>query len=197
MSNNVNVWFPPTVRVDYVARALAILSGQKAIWERIGDDTWATHVRNCDVKTTNVPQMVDIRWTTSNGEKRSAYYHFEADGHIGFGGPQAGWRLFTMTSTPKNVALAKRLVDVFGGRVVYQDVGPKTFGRPDYKRPEYKYNAANDGSAWWKLQRHMLTIKVLTTEEIEVCDGKAGYSLIECEPHQQRGYEPIGISETA
>ena len=136
--------------------------------------------------------MVDIRWTTAKGEKRSAFYHFEADGVSGHGGWQAGWRLLSMNSTPKNVALAKRLVELFGGRLIYQDVSSNTFGRPNFKRPEYKYNAANDGSAWEKLQTRMLNITPLTTKEIEDCDGLAGYSLIECEPHQQRGYEQTG-----
>jgi len=195
MSNNVNIWFPPTTRVEYVARALAALSGQKMVKESISRDSWAAHVPHNDVKTTIVPAMVDIRWTTAKGENRSAFYHFEADGKIGHGGWQAGWRLLTLNSTPKNVALAKRLVNLFGGRVVYEDVGPKTFGKPDYKRPEYKYNAANDGTAWEKLQRYMLAIKPLTTAEIEACDGKAGYSLMECEPHQQRGYEDVPTSK--
>jgi hypothetical protein len=196
MSNCVDIFFPPTTRLDSVAIALAALDGakvKKAIHDHhsVGEfhaECDAVSVRNA---MTDTPEMAKIIWTTGHGEKRQAYYHFENDTQHASGGRAAGWRLMSMNSVPRNIALAKRLVQLFGGRVVYQDVSNRTWGRPDYKRPEYMYNAANDGAPYFTLQRRLASIKPITTKEIEACDGLAGYTVAECDPEQRRGYEGV------
>lgn len=133
---------------------------------------------SCDyvkLVNTHTPTMVSIEFTTPYGERRHLFFHFEADGQTQSGGVAAGYRLLSLASSARNVAIAKRLVRFFGGRVIYQDCSSKTFMHPDMVSVENPINAANDGQPYFRMQKALADIKPLSQEEIEACIKQAAY----------------------
>jgi hypothetical protein len=164
------------VRVENVAEVIGILCGCKVEKKNFNDRPVGgrefdyVRVPEARVRPTEMPAMVSIQLP-----KKYVFYHFEADSDKPFGGPQAGYRYISIASCAFNIALARKLVETFGGRVVYQDVADRTFSRPNYQRPEFRYNGANDGTAYEKLQRRIASVKPLTQEDVEKCVKWAGY----------------------
>ncbi len=80
-----------------------------------------------------------------------------------------------MSSTPVNIAMARRLADIFGGKVVYRDVDGGDVRKPDYKVPAFRYNGANDHPGFGKMHERLLAVTPLTTAEIRQAEPHAGY----------------------
>jgi len=187
MSNCVQVFLPPTARVDDVALALAALHGVPV--RRVKLDSGSFYaVADVKVKATSTPEMVDIRFTSALGEGISRFYHFESDGEGDYGGESAGWRFMSFGSTARNIAVALRLVKLFGGRVVYQDEGPGSFSEPDYRHPVNPYNAAKDGVPWATRQNQLANIAPVTQKEVDSCAPFAGYDHRPSKDVSDRGF---------
>lgn len=172
MGCDVNIFLPPTARLERVATALATLSGVKPIVS--GNFTMC----NARFRTHDqAPEMVNIEFTVPGEYSRTIKFHFEINGSEPAGGPQShGWKFIHMPSTALNIALAKAVVDLFGGKVVYQDTeNGKDFSNPDYEKPEYKYNAACDGQPYEIMQKRLASIQRLTQDQIQACAKLAGY----------------------
>lgn len=91
-------------------------------------------------------------------------YHFELTG---------GQRGLQPRSTPFWLALGKRLVDFFGGRVDFCDADDR---EADYVRDKPRtHNDPKDGTPWERFQQELFTFAPLTREEIEACQEFAAY----------------------
>lgn len=184
MGVDTKVYFPPTLRLNRLAIALAALhaiplrktrTSPRLPREGRGGEQFYVYCDFVETNSTHTPTMVSIEFTTPYGEKRGLFFHFEADGQLKSGGEGAGWRLLSLGSTARNVAIAKRLVGIFGGRVVYQDCGYKNFSKPDLKVKENPLNAANDGQPYFRMQKLLASIQPLTQAEVEASIKEAAY----------------------
>lgn len=180
MGVDIRLYLPPTVRIDRVAVALGAIHGLPLVKNHFDHHTEGEFYVSCpDVKIRShadigIPEMLSFEFETPHGECRSITFHFEADGETPGGGLAAGYRLLSMRTSARNIAVAKRLVKLFGGRVVFNDCGDKTFSRPDMNVPAYKY-AAGDAAPYFAMQKRLADIKPLTTKEIAANAKIAAY----------------------
>lgn len=104
--------------------------------------------------------------TMGGTRAHSVLYHYEG---------QNGQRLLCPRSTAFWIATARRLVDFFGGSLIYQD---SEGDKPDYqKRRPRKTNGPEDGKPWEDFQRAKFSLKPLTEEELKAADKWAAYKL--------------------
>lgn len=185
MPVNLKLYLPPTARIERVGIALGALHGLPVDVNR--------GIASCPgvrVETnSNWPEMVTIYFTTPHGEARRIHYHFEVSSTHSHGGVQAGYRgIFSMTSTARNIAVAKRLIHLFGGRLVYMDTSEKTFDKPDLKVRANPINAAEDKEPFDGINTLLANIKPVTTEEIRECAKDAAYPY-RPEAMEQKGFD--------
>lgn len=147
-------------RVDDVAKVIGILAGLKP--EKVMFDGrsggYYCQVPGVEVKSSGaVVEMAVIVLSGNLVDGRaghSCYYHFE--------GEPSG-RLVSMASTPFWCAVAKGVVDFFGGRVDFNDCDSV---QTDYAAKPKGRNNPTDGEAWGKFQDRMLKLKPLTRADL-------------------------------
>ena len=164
MGVDVKVTLPPDTRLQDVADAIARLAGYPCTRHSIGENgQWALHQKEVTAKGSIIPQMAYINWAWA-GEPRSWAYHFEGKG---------GTRLLISRSRAVNIAVAKRLVDIFGGAADYNDSDGVDV---DYHAPKPRpANDPEDGVAWQQLQQDLLDISPLTKQEVAQYQTVASY----------------------
>lgn len=117
MGVDARIYLPPQVAVDYVAEAIAIAGGAKWEDQDIGgarDKLIVVKVPSLEVKPASVVSLVDIRFFDEIRQvHRYVNYHFE------FG--MKGERGFMPRSRAYWLAVGKKVVDAFGGRLDYAD----------------------------------------------------------------------------
>lgn len=164
MGSSCDVYLPPATRVEDVAEVIGILAGNKPRKDSIGNDGWAVMVPSVRVTVTSIPTMVEITFQDSQRENRIATYHFEAGDN--------GERLLSTGSTPWWCAVAKRLIDFFGGTVTYNDCGST---ENDYTQPTRPDIHATDDAPWQAFQQRIFDVTPLTKKEIKVMEKIAGH----------------------
>lgn len=112
------------------------------------------------------PECPSIYVTPPMGERRRFLYHYE------WSGSTKGAHGLMMRSRADNIALAKRIVDTFGGFVDYNDRDDTDC---DYGRPEFADNDACDGDAWRALQRRKADVKPIEQADIDASEAFASY----------------------
>lgn len=156
MSINTNIILPGNVRLNNVAKVIGMLFGRPVTKERLDSRTksYVTNVKDINITShMSVPQMARISIQQTFQNYRDFNYHFEYEGNK---------RLITCPSTSHNIAIARGLVDFFGGEVIYQDT-KRNYSVPDYKikKKSNKLNQPEDGKAWDILQERIYAIKPL------------------------------------
>jgi hypothetical protein len=172
MSCALHLYLSDSALIDNVAIAFAALLGQAPRRDTFQGQT--EYVKLPDKANYRVdshtPSLVAILVDDGRGDRRMADYHFECE---------EGGRLLTMDSYALNIAVARRLTDIFGGRLVYRNTGDWSPGEPDYTRPEYPYNNAQENPGFAKMQKRLLAITPVTTTQILSCRYLAGYKGLE------------------
>ena len=166
MSVNCVIALPDNVRVSTVATVLGSLLGQPRIMQPLGGDCKYDYITmpTVEIKTTGTPDMCLIVTKTLFGDPCTAYYFFESD---------RGGRLLMFNSTPLRCAVGRRLVEFFGGRVMYDDCkGRWNFSRP--ARPD-KENRPSDGKPWQQLQERIYALHAVSGKEIAKFKKVAAY----------------------
>jgi hypothetical protein len=161
-------FFPESVVIENVSIALSALLGNPVRTMALDDGTVCAH-RAGAVEYTSLPAtifMVTICARDIRGENHSCQYFFECTD---------GGRMLTMGSTPLNLAIARRLVDLFGGRMIYSDREEWSLRKPDYKRPAFRHNNAGDNPGFSEMQKRLLAITPISTDEIRACEPYAEY----------------------
>lgn len=178
MSVDIKLYLAPTAQFERVATALGALHGLP-IEKSTHDGNEKTFSVSCpSIKARTIdrwPSAINIEFMTPHGEGRSIYYHFECSGEGDYGGSAAGYRLLSMKTCSRNIAIARKLVNLFGGRVVFNDCGERTFSDPDVKVTANRLNAAQNGAPYFRIHRILSEIKPLTQKEIAAEANRAAY----------------------
>ncbi len=176
MGVDTQIRLPGNVRIERVAEVMGKLVGLKSQIEAVEGSSSPGYLRVAGLSFTSplhAPSLACIHlagiqepglgWR--RGESTAmAYYNFESDGSS---------RSLHVKSTAFWIAVARGLVDFFGGSVVYQD----SDGAVGYSVPEKsdQLNQADDGDAFYDLERRIHEIKPLTAEAFTAALQHAAY----------------------
>lgn len=172
MGVDTRITLPENVRVSDVTRVIGIAAGLKPRRYYFSNgDGWCVDVPGSKVSTTGVPEMVRIELFGDliDGKKQhEVFYHYECE---------QGGRLLNPRSTAFWIAVGKRLVDFFGGELIYNDCDNKV----DYSvlaKPRID-NSPSDGHLWYNFQERLEKVVPITKEELKYFDSVAAYKLAE------------------
>ena len=165
MGVDAKIFLPPQVAVHYVAEAIAIAGG--AQWEKsvLRDDLEVVSVPSLELKPSSVITLAEIRFHDSiRNQPHWIAYHFE------FGGK--GERGVMPRSHPYWLAVGKKVVDAFGGRIDYADCDDSS---NDYEAPVRWPEGWEDGPGYQALQAILRSITPVTDEDIRAMEEYAAY----------------------
>lgn len=154
------VYLPSKARVADVADVLAILTWAKpTINQLTTKEFYVTVDSGIHISSDYSPNAATIIWKIygGKGKKYSKFFFFEyGDGFHGM----------NFSSTDIGIVIAKRLVDFFGGKVIYKegDVGKI---KANYARPVRPDLCETDGKLYQALQERKRKLKPITQKEIE------------------------------
>lgn len=172
MGVDCQVQLPQNVRLRDVADVIGALLGcpvEKRMFESGSDGGWATHTVGVTTKPSCVDTCAEIEVkgaTVGRCPERSFLYHFEYS--------PSGHRGLLFRSYSVNIALAKGLVDFFGGTVDYSDCDDIDV---DYEVPAKsdEENHACDNGEWYAQQERKLAVQPLTKDQVKDCIQYAAY----------------------
>ena len=169
MGVDCQIYLPPQTRVSDVAEVVGTLLGHPTEFKDRGRYS-SCEVEGVEVKNASVATLAEILFEDKKGVVyKTLNYHFEA-GEVP-GAESGGWRCLLPRSTPLWCAVAKRLVDFFGGKALFQDVSEE-IGRAALPR----FHAyPEDGEPWTRFERDKSLVKPLIIEEIEDARSVAAY----------------------
>ena len=186
MGVDCDIYFPPQTRVRDVADVMATLLGHATRY-KIHERHEACDVDHVETKGNQMPGCVDLNLSGPDGKcYKHCLFQYEADGYP-TGDEPAGWRVVILRSTAINIALARRLVEFFGGAICYQDCD----GEINFTKPARVNRYPSDTPDWEVFERIKSSISPLTVAEIEACEEFAAYPdsaehLRECAPWLDR-----------
>jgi hypothetical protein len=187
MGVDCNIYLPGNVRVQDVAKVVAVLAGRKVVLETMIGGGLSAMVEGWRVEPTSIPEMarIAVSGPLSDAAQKArsdaggcyCYFHFECDGADG--------RLLSPRSTPFWIAVGRGLVNFFGGAVDYNDCDD---GNANYKRlprnANYKRlpranseNCPTGGTAWETLQKRIAAVKPLAPEHFDAVNKFAAYPI--------------------
>lgn len=163
------ITLPGRVRVHDVATVVGACLGFRKQKFRSGSSWW-TSVPEVSIKNYGDPGLVEccrIVFPSAHGASDWLMYHFEWEDETGCG------RGLLPRSTARNIALAHRLVDFFGGSITHQDSNSGI----DYCRPWKPIHkiAPTRGKAWQDFQERLFAVQPITDEETEQYKQYAAY----------------------
>jgi len=173
MGVDCRVTLPPNVRLGHLRKVIGAVCGCPKTDAKL-DKTGGVYARVDGVRaiTTTVPEMVTIiidRQTVDGQTGHHVNYHFESD-------EGGGTHAMLPPSTAFWIAVMRRVVTFFGGRLDYNDSDETDW---DYEVP-FKSDAENcpqNGEKWNDLNRRILAIEPITEEEWRGCDQYAAYKI--------------------
>lgn len=179
MSVDTKVTLPAGAQIADVAMVIALLLGKSRTWteckntnnyreglteptangwctvEGISYSTSDNQPHCCTINIGSIPQQYGDGWWF--------FYHFEfGGGHHGMSGG----------SRAERIALHKRLVDVFGGTVDYNDCDSREV---DYRRKSPNWLGKSDDKNFHAKHIAFWAITPITPKEIAACNKPASY----------------------
>ena len=172
MSVNSLILLPPDVRIHDVAMVIGILSGLKPHKQMLSGGGYACHVDGAKADSCqNMPEMSTITVTGDLIDGETNHYttwHWEPDNNT------KGERLLYPKANAFWIAVGRRLVDFFGGSIVYCDFDNKV--NYSAKKPRRRNNPS-DGDQWHAFQDEMLVLNPLTQSELEAANELSAYKM--------------------
>lgn len=173
MGVDCNIVLPHNVQVRYVAKVIAKLAGAPSRMVPLGGShpgSKYVEVEGLKVEgVLEIPEMNRISVTLPDGVV-SVQYHQEV------GAKWAGCKLMMPRSTAFWLAMGRRLIEFFGGGLVYSDhdFDGKTFNEtvPPKSNDE---NGPEDGVPWQSFQDRVHAIQPLTRAEVRAMRRHAAY----------------------
>jgi hypothetical protein len=171
MGVDCKIFLPPQVAVDYVACAIAIAGGAK--WEnRViggGQPFEVVEVPSLSVKAGSVITLVDVSFRDDTRDvPHRIFYHFE------FG--TRGERGLMPRSHPYWLAVGKKVVDAFGGRLDYADCDDQY---NDYEAPLRWPEDWESNAGFEKLQDILRSITPVTDDDMRAMLDHSAYQSME------------------
>ncbi len=158
---------PVDVRIADVAKVIGILAGLPADKEPLGGGSYCCRVHGVEVKPSGMAEVatITINGDLVDGEKQHySTWHWE---------PEDEGRLLYPKANPFWIAVGLKLVDFFGGTIVYTDTDGR---KPNHraKKPRQSNNP-QDGKPWQDFQDAILAVKPLTKAELRAADKLSAY----------------------
>lgn len=155
------VRLPANVRLKDVTAVIGVAAGIKPKWVVYSRGHEWSEVPGIQAKTSMFPEMANIIF-----DNRYCSYHFEGDRHDG--------PTLIMASTPFWIAVAKRVVDFFGGEADFNDCDDIDIDH--FMSPKSRQmNSPSDGQPWINLHHRIMEVKPVTLEEMgdleQMADG--------------------------
>lgn len=173
MGVDCRITLPPNVRLADVAKVMGIAAGlpwEKQFAGRLPDGLWFVHVPKVRVSSgcRGLESCANIEFVGETVDGVSGHhvlYHFEG---------KDGNRLMLPRSTAFWIAIARRLVDFYGGVIDYADCDDVY---DDYAVPfkETALNSPKDGAEWEAHRDRVAAVKPITSDELEACKKFAAY----------------------
>lgn len=156
MGANTIIVLPYNVRARDVATVIGVAAGMPTQWDEKGRWIKNDVVVEHGVSYDTVKILFDGRY---------GLYFFETSDHEGrvfYPGSSAFWSL-----------IGKRLVDVFGGSVVYNDCDENDGKIPNYSKPwrSFAENCPRGDEPWMDLQNRMLNVPRISADEMASFKG--------------------------
>lgn len=168
MSVSTWVYLPPGVNVEDVARAIGILLGKEKTLDALSNGmnylAGVKGVRLHDSKAGPQCCIIDIGDIPKEyGNGWWFHYHFElANGQRGLGGGSRAAR----------IALHRRLVELFGGSVDYNDCDET---KRNYSKKVPWWVGKEHDRAFEARQKALLSLTPITQDEINKCQKYSAY----------------------
>ena len=165
MGVNVICTLPADVQVRYAADVIGVLAGLPTE-EDHSCGFLSVSVPGVTVEASSSPSLAQIMLEgqlIDGEEAHMGYWHFEGSG---------GRRTFNPTSTPFWIALCSKLVDFFGGELVYADCSDSLC---DYRVTQRFTCDMDDDAIFEASQERLRTLEPLTSDAIEACENMAAY----------------------
>jgi len=167
MGVDCRINLPGNVRVGDVANVIGKVRGAES--KLVLSSCGSYYVDVPDVKVEGIDDMPGCAALTIAGPRPGpsrTLFFFESEGVS---------RSILLSSTPANIAIAKRLVEFFGGEVDFQDCDTIDcdFARPAKTNCE---NQPKDGMPWHDLQQRIHAVEPITDDEIEAAVEYAAYT---------------------
>lgn len=174
MSIDCAIKLPAYVRISDVATAMGILAGLPVQRRLVASHGYIATARpeGLILTATDTVGVAKIEFRSPLFGFHHVLYFLEADN-------DDGGREMLPPSTAFWIAMGKRLVDFFGGQVVYRDnISADEADDHMYKRatkPRKEIVTARDGRVWQALQEELATLTPLTIEEVDAARALCGY----------------------
>jgi hypothetical protein len=158
MGVDCSIALPGNVRVRDVADVLGKLRGAESSLEKLGRDSYQVVVADVEVKgIAFLAACADIRVTGPRPGPQYCFFHFASEGST---------RAIRLSSTPANIAIAKRLVEFFGGAVDFNDCDDIDCDFEVQAKTDTE-NQPSTGVPWKDLQQRIHAVEAITDEEID------------------------------
>lgn len=166
MSTNTRIILPTDVRIDDVATVIGKLAGLPAV-KKDSDKSFFTSINGVKIIPSSMAEMAEIVLEGNMIDKQKkhfVYYFFEGE---------HGKREICPKSTAFWVAIGKRLVEFFGGKIDYNDCDNIDW---DYESQiPREHNDPNDGKEWNDFQEEIYNLKPITKLELKEAQKFASY----------------------
>lgn len=141
MGTDCNIYLPSNVRLHDVAMVIGIALGCE-----VTRDPYL-HVPNVKI-VPQIPEMSTVEVARTGSTNRAPSFHYEP------GRKHIGRRLVKFSADPESVAVARVLVDFFGGHADFNDCDAtdRDYEQPDRSDAE---NCPEDGEEWDAFQARM------------------------------------------
>lgn len=168
MGVDCKIYLPPQVALDYVACAVALAGGARSEIAAFGGDRpfEAIYVASLTVKPSTIATLANVVFHDEvRNVSHKLVYHFE------FG--VAGERGFMPRSHPYWLAVGRKVVDAFGGRIDYDDSDDKY---ADYETPLRWPENWSGNAGFATLQEILRSIEPVTEDDIQAMRMYAYYA---------------------
>ena len=175
MGVDTRIYLPTTCSVRNVGNVMGAYMGLPVKKQSFRDNT-GYYVIVDGVQINGVPDIsciaIDLKGKLVDGEEHHhLLFHFETEYQ------DTPMFLLCPRSTPLWIAIGKKLINFFGGHMVYQDCGDWDDLENIYSQPckSLRYNRPSDGDAWTAFQDKILSIVPLTQDDLNECKKYAAY----------------------
>jgi len=180
MGVDIEIYLPAYVRIRDVADVVGRLAGLPI--EPLGGGGGFWHVKGAQAVASSVPTMALIelkgRCFIDGETHHEMNYHFECSKPEWDGEPIKGeFRHLSARSTPWWCAIGKRLVEIFGGIVDYQDCDSNYTDIVNFKGfvKNRALFTAHDDPEWSKLKNLIRDVQPITYVDLAEADKVAAY----------------------
>lgn len=156
MGADTRILIPTGSRIGDVSNVIGVAVGLEKSLATLSENSIYLKVDGVNHKPSSLSECAHIAWHYEN-ENHSILFHFQPSGspdHL----------LLMPRSTAFSICLGKRLVDVFGGFVDYNDCDDIDV---DYSVDNNPLRLATDGEEWDKWQKFMHSFDEITDAELE------------------------------